>query len=107
MPTSINCLVNDLRLNERICKFVVSLDAVLQYNGAATFMAVSAVFVSRLSGADLKWDSLFTLLVMIAIASMTMPHVPSSSLFMLVVLLTSVNVDASNVSLLFAVDWLL
>lgn len=106
MPTSVNCLVNELKLNERISKFVIALGVVLQYTGAATYMAVAAVFVSRLSGIDLPWSSLFTLLIMIAIASMTMPHVPSASLFMLLILLTSINLDASYVSLLFAADWL-
>lgn len=107
MPTSINCLVNDLKHNERIAKFVISLGVVLQYNGAAIMMAVATVFVTRLNGIDLPWSSLCLLVVMMTISSMTMPHVPSSSLFMVIVLLTTINVDPANVSILFAVEWIL
>lgn len=102
-----NCMVNELGHNDRITKFVVSLGVVLQFSGSVTFMAVAAIFVTRLNGVDLQWNALLTLILLITITSMTMPFMPSGSLILLVVVLTSINVDPTNVSLLFAVDWIL
>lgn len=107
MPTTMKCMVTELKYNERITKFVISLGVVLQFSGSVTFLSVAAVFVARLNGIDLGIDSLVTLAIMISICTMTMPHMPSGSLVLLVIILTSINVEASHVSLLFAVDWIL
>lgn len=107
MPTTMNCMINKLKYNERIAKFVISLGVVLQFSGSITFLSVAAVFVARSNGQELQWDSLVTLVIVISITATTMPHMPSGSLILLVVILTTINVDPSNVSLLFAVDWIL
>lgn len=99
--------MDELKFNERISKFVISLGVVLQFTGSVTFLSVAAVFVAQLNGINLKIDSLIILAIMVSVGTMTMPHMPSGSLVLLVVILTSINVDASHVSLLFAVDWIL
>lgn len=93
--------------DSRICNFVLTLGVSLNTNGAAMFIAISAVFIAQLEGATLTYGSLFTIVLMATIASMSIPSVPSSSLVMLLVILTTVNVDVQNISLLFAVDWML
>lgn len=100
-------MVNKLNYDDRIAKFVISLGVVLHNSGSAAFLAVASVFVSRLNGDELQLDSIITLVLVIAVSSMTMPSIPSGSLVILVVILTSINIDPSNVSLLFAVDWIL
>lgn len=107
MPTTINCMVNKLHYDDRISKFVISLGVVLHNSGSAVFLAVASVFIARLNGDELKIDTLITLVLVITVSSTALPSIPSGSLVILVVILSSVDIDPSNVSLLFAVDWIL
>ncbi|KAG4071065.1 hypothetical protein HA402_006851 [Bradysia odoriphaga] len=107
LPTTLNCMSNKMGKDSRICNFVLTLGVSLNTNGAAMFLAISTLFIAQIEGATLTYGSLFTILLMATITSMSIPSVPSSSLVMLLVILTTVNVDVRNISLLFAVDWML
>lgn len=97
----------EMKADSRISNFVLTLGVNLNTNGGAMYLAISAIFIARLDGLSLTYGTLFTILLMATMASMSMPSVPSASLVMLLVILTTINVDARNISLLFAVDWLL
>lgn len=107
MPTTINCMVNKLHYDDRLSKFVISLGVVLHNSGSSVFLAVASVFIARLNGDELQLSTIVTLVLVISVTAMTMPSIPSGSLVVLVVILTSIDIDPSNVSLLFAVDWIL
>lgn len=96
-----------MKSDSRISKFVLTLGVNLNTNGTAMFLAIAAIFISRLNGASLTYSTLFTILLMATISSMSIPSAPSSSLVMLLVILTTIDVDARDISLLFAVDWML
>ena len=55
------------------------------------------------------FDSLCFCLVRIltAVAAMAIPSVPSASIVTLVIILTSLNIPANDIALLFAVEWFL
>lgn len=97
----------NMNSDSRILKFVLTLGVTLNTNGTAMFLAMSTIFISRLDGANLTYSTLFTILLMATISSMSMPSVPSGSLVMLLVILTSIDVDGRDISLLFAIDWML
>lgn len=107
MPTTINCMVNKLHYDDRVAKFVISLGVVLHNTGSSVFLGIASVFISRLNGDELQLSTIITLVLVISVTSMTLPSIPSGSLVILVVILTSIDIDPSNVSLLFAVDWIL
>ncbi|KAG4079406.1 hypothetical protein HA402_008098 [Bradysia odoriphaga] len=107
LPTTLHCMNVKMNSDSRISNFVLTLGVTLNTNGTAMFLAVSTIFISRLDGADLTYSTLFTILLMATISSMSMPSVPSGSLVMLLVILTSIDVDGRDISLLFAVDWML
>lgn len=101
------CMIDKMKHDERIVKFVLSLGIYLNTNGTAMFMAIASVFVAHLNGITLGFDSLLIVLITSTALSMAMPSIPSASLVMLLIILDSINVDPSNVSLLFGVDWIL
>lgn len=91
----------------RVSTFVLTLGCNLNTNGAAIFMGAASVFISHLNGVVLDFASLFTIWMMATISSMSNPTVPSAALFMLLIILSAVNVDVQYVSLLFVVDWIM
>lgn len=107
LPTTLHCMNVKMNSDSRISKFVLTLGVNLNTNGTAMFLAMATIFISRLDGVTLTYSTLFTILLMATIASMSMPSVPSGSLVMLLVILTCIDVDARDISLLFAVDWML
>ena len=100
-------MVNKVKSDERISKFVLSLGVTLNNNGTAFFLAVSTVFIARMTGVTLDFSSLAMILITVTACSMSMPSVPGGALLILLVVLTAVDVDPENVSLLFAIDWIL
>ncbi|KAJ6635585.1 putative sodium-dependent excitatory amino acid transporter glt-6 [Pseudolycoriella hygida] len=107
LPTTMDIMINKLKHDERIAKFVLSLGIYLNTNGTALFMSMATAFIAQLSGVTLQLDSLIIVLVTATALSMAMPAIPSASLVMLLVIMGSIDIDPSNVSLLFAIDWIL
>lgn len=107
LPVATQCLVNDVKSDERITKFVLSLGVTLNNNGTAFFLAVSTVFIAQMTGVTLDFSSLAMILITVTACSMSMPSVPGGALLILLVVLTAVDIDPENVSLLFAIDWML
>ncbi|KAJ6647683.1 Excitatory amino acid transporter [Pseudolycoriella hygida] len=107
LPTTLSCMNIKMQCDSRVSKFVLTLGVNLNTNGTAMFLAISSIFISRLDGASLTYSTLFTILLMATISSMSIPSAPSSSLVMLLVILTTIDVDPRDISLLFAVDWIL
>lgn len=70
-------------------------------------MSMATCFIAHLNGATLGFDSLFIVCITSTALSMAMPAIPSASLVMLLVILGSIDVDPGNLSLLFAIDWIL
>lgn len=101
LPTTFHCMNVKMKADPRISKFVLTLGVNLHTNGGALFLAVSAIFISSLNGTTLTYSKLFTILVMTKVSSM------SSYAVMLLVILNTVDVDARDISLWFAVDWML
>lgn len=75
--------------------------------GTALYMSISACFIAQLNGVTLGLDSLFIILITSTALSMAIPTIPSASVVMLLVVLGAVDLDPSNVSLLFGIDWIM
>lgn len=98
---------NKMKSDSRVSNFVLTIGVNLNTNGTNLFMVVACIFIARLSGVSLAFGDLAVIMLVSTLCSMSMPSVPSGSVVMLFVILSAVDVSAQNVSLLFAVDWLL
>lgn len=107
LPVATQCMVTKVKCDERISKFVLSLGVTLNNNGTAIFLAASTIFIARLNGISLDFASIVMTVITATACSMSMPSVPGGALLILMVVLTAVDVDTQNVSLLFAIDWIL
>lgn len=107
LPVATQCMINKAKCDERISKFVLSLGVTLNNNGTAVFLTISTIFIARLNGITLDFASIVMTVITATTCSMSMPSVPGGALLILMVVLTAVDVNTQNVSLLFAIDWIL
>lgn len=100
-------MIEKMKADERVARFVLTLGVPLNLDGTALFLSVASIFVARLNGVDVNVSTLIVILITTTAVSMAMPSVPSSSLVALLIVLSAIDVDPKDVSLLFAVDWIL
>lgn len=100
-------MIEKMKVDERVARFVLTLGVPLNLDGTALFLSVASIFIARLNGVDVNASTLIVILITTTAVSMAMPSVPSSSLVALLIVLSAIDVDPKDVSLLFAVDWIL
>lgn len=94
-------------VDRRITQFILPIGCNVNLDGTALFVAVATVFVSQMSGKTLNAGELITVLLTSTIGSFSLAAVPSGAIVLLIVVLTSIDVPVEDVTLLFAIDWLL
>lgn len=75
-------------------------------DGTALFLSVAAIFIAQLSSIHMGFAELMTVCLTSTAASMSSASVPSAALVLLIMVLTAIDVPLHNVTLLFAVDWI-
>merc|ERR1711962_1348007 len=75
-------------------------------DGTALFVSVGTVFIAQISGRQLDIGEYATIAVTGTAASVASASVPSAALFLILIVLSAVNLPAHDVSLFFTVDWL-
>lgn len=75
-------------------------------DGTALFVSVGAVFIAQINERSLALGEYATIAVTATAASVASASVPSAALFLILIVLSAVNLPAEDVSLFFTVDWL-
>ncbi|KAK4309563.1 hypothetical protein Pmani_018826 [Petrolisthes manimaculis] len=75
-------------------------------DGTALFVSVGTVFIAQMNEIDLGIGEYATIIVTATAASVASASVPSAALVLILIVLTSVNLPSEDVTLLFAIDWL-
>ncbi|OWF47182.1 excitatory amino acid transporter-like [Mizuhopecten yessoensis] len=107
IPEMLSACENHQNVDRRVSRFVVPLCVALNANGSAMFITSAAIFVGTVAGIDLNVGDIILIGILTAVCVMALPPVPSASLVALVMILTSMNIPADSISLLFAVEWYL
>ncbi|VDM02618.1 unnamed protein product [Schistocephalus solidus] len=90
-----------------LSRFVVPLSATLKGDGSAVFIAASALFIAQLTQSTVTSGTVIIICLLSSSAVLAIPNIPSSSIVILVTILSSLGIPASQVGLLFALEWLL
>ncbi|XP_030028877.1 excitatory amino acid transporter isoform X2 [Manduca sexta] len=106
LPVTFRAMEGALRIDARITRFVLPIGCNINMDGTALFLAVAAVFICQMNSMHLGFAQLATIFLTSTAASMSSASVPSAALVLLLVVLASVDAPTHDVSLLFAVDWL-
>ncbi|XP_037783057.1 excitatory amino acid transporter-like [Penaeus monodon] len=113
LPITFRCLEENNKVDKRVTRFVLPVGATINMDGTALYEAVGSIFIAQMY--DKHWGpgrasfnaiapffSLTSTLASIGAAS-----IPSAGLVTMLLVLTALGLPTENVSLIFAVDWIL
>lgn len=106
LPLTFRCMNEKVKVDSRITRFVLPIGANINMDGTALFISVASIFIAQMSGMQLNFGQVLTVVLTSTAASMSSASIPSAALVLLLVVLTAIDAPMQNVTLLFAVDWL-
>ncbi|CAK9826024.1 Excitatory amino acid transporter 2 [Anthophora retusa] len=107
LPITFRCLEENNKIDPRVTRFVVAVGATVNMDGTALYEAVAAIFIAQLNGIPLGIGDVITVSLTATMASIGAASIPSAALITMLIVLTALGLPTNDVSLLFAVDWML
>uniref|UniRef100_A0A1B6D3L4 Amino acid transporter n=1 Tax=Clastoptera arizonana TaxID=38151 RepID=A0A1B6D3L4_9HEMI len=107
LPITFRCLEENNGIDQRVTRFVVAVGATVNMDGTALYEAVAAIFIAQMNGIHLSFGDVITVSLTATLASIGAASIPSAALITMLLVLTALGLPTSDISLLFAVDWLL
>ncbi|XP_067000802.2 excitatory amino acid transporter [Anabrus simplex] len=107
LPITFRCLEENNHIDKRVTRFVVSVGATVNMDGTALYEAVAAIFIAQMNGIPLGIGEVITVSLTATLASVGAASIPSAALITMLIVLSALGLPTSDISLLFAVDWLL
>ncbi len=104
LPVTKKCVDENLNTDPRISSFVLPIGATVNMDGTSLYQAVAAVFIAQVFGMDLGIMELITIILTAVLASIGAAAVPGAGMIILLIVLSSVNIPAEGLALIFAVD---
>uniref|UniRef100_A0AC35FC89 Amino acid transporter n=1 Tax=Panagrolaimus sp. PS1159 TaxID=55785 RepID=A0AC35FC89_9BILA len=106
LPITFQCLEQN-GISSAYTKFVLPVGAVVNMDGTALYEAVAAIFIAQINGINLSFAQVITVSITATLASIGTAAIPSGGLVTLVIVLSSIGLPVEDISIIFAVDWLL
>ena len=108
MPVTIQCACK-AGCAESVSNFVVPLGATINMNGTALYEALTVIFIAQLHGVDLGAGGTLVVCITATLAAIGAAAIPSAGLVTMLLVLQAVGMEeyASDIALIFTVDWLL
>lgn len=107
IPEMLQACEHKNNIDKRVSRFVIPFCVTLNADGSALYISTAAIFIANITGTPLSTADYVIICVLTGVATLALPSVPSSSIVTLVMVLTSLNIPADQISLLFAVEWYL
>ncbi|KAK7873470.1 hypothetical protein R5R35_011817 [Gryllus longicercus] len=107
LPITFRCLEENNKIDKRVTRFVVAVGATVNMDGTALYEAVAAIFIAQMNGIPLGIGEVITVSLTATLASVGAASIPSAALITMLLILSALGLPTSDISLLFAVDWLL
>ncbi|XP_012277631.1 excitatory amino acid transporter [Orussus abietinus] len=107
LPITFRCLEENNKIDPRVTRFVVAVGATVNMDGTALYEAVAAIFIAQMNGISLGIGEVITVSLTATLASVGAASIPSAALITMLLVLTALGLPTNDVSLLFAVDWML
>jgi Na+/H+-dicarboxylate symporter len=104
LPVTIECCEKNLGVPRRVARFVLPVATTLNMDGSALFQAVATLFIAQVFGVDLSWGQVVLLFGITLFSAIGTAPVPGSSLVMLVMVLTTLDLPVEGLGLVVGVD---
>ena len=107
MPVSIKAAEENLKINEKVSRFVIPLGATINMDGTALYQGVAALFLCQVFGVDLSSGEIALLLVTTVGASIGTPATPGVGIVVLATILAGIGVPGEGIGIILGVDRIL
>ena len=107
MPITFRCIEEKCKIPKMISRFVLPVGATVNMDGTALYEAVAAIFIAQINNRPLPFVDLVVTSITATLASIGAAGVPSGGLVTMVIVLSTLDLPQTDISLIYAVDWLL
>lgn len=108
LPVTMECVNNNLKVDNEISSFVLPVGATVNMDGTSLYQAVAAVFIAQALHIPLEFTAQLTIVLTALLASIGSAAVPGAGMVMLVIVLESIGIPADKLAiglaLIFAID---
>ena len=104
LPTSLRVAHDQLRLPDRVARFVLTIGATANQNGTAMFEGVTVIFLAQFFGIDLTLTQQIFVMLVCILGGIGTAGVPSGSLPVVALICAMVGVDPIGIGLILGVN---
>ena len=104
LPVSLRVAEQDLKIPNRIARFVLTVGASANQNGTALYEGITVLFLAQVFGVDLTLTQQIVVALMCIMAGIGTAGVPGGSLPLVVGVLLSINVPAESIAIILGID---
>ena len=104
LPTALRVAHDQLRLPDKVARFVLSIGATANQNGTAMFEGVTVIFLAQFFGIDLTLQQQVDVMLVCILGGIGTAGVPAGSLPVIALILASVGVPPEGIGLILGVD---
>jgi len=104
LPTALRVAHDNLRLPDRVARFVLTIGATANQNGTAMFEGVTVIFLAQFFGIDLTLQQQIVVMLVCILGGIGTAGVPAGSLPVIALILASVGVPPEGIGLILGVD---
>ncbi|KAL1138026.1 hypothetical protein AAG570_009721 [Ranatra chinensis] len=107
LSVSMSCLEEKNKIDPRVSRFVMPIGATVNMDGTALYEAVAVIFISQVRHISLSLGQIIAVSISSTMASIGAASIPQAGLVTMVMVMDTVGLPSEDISLIFAVDWLL
>ncbi len=104
LPVTMEQCQKDLGLSSNVTSFVLPVGVTINMDGTSCYQAVAAIFIAQVMGIDLSMIQILTIIGVTTISSIGTPGIPSGSVVMLIMVLSSVGIPSEGLALILGID---
>jgi DAACS family dicarboxylate/amino acid:cation (Na+ or H+) symporter len=107
LPTSLRVVEEQLKLDPKVGRFVLTIGSTANQNGTALYEGMTVLFLAQVFGQSLDLTQQLTVVLLSVLAGIGTAGVPGGSLPLVVLVLQTINVPAEGIGIIMGVDRLL
>ncbi|NNL58516.1 MAG: dicarboxylate/amino acid:cation symporter [Nitrosopumilus sp.] len=107
MPVTLKTAEDDLKIDNRVSKFVIPLGTTINMDGTALYQVIAVFFLAQLFAIGLSMISILVIIITSLLASIGTPAVPGAGVIVLSTILITVGIPPVGILLLLSVDRIL
>ncbi|MFN3560769.1 MAG: dicarboxylate/amino acid:cation symporter [Chloroherpetonaceae bacterium] len=104
LPTAIRVTAEQLKINQDITNFVLTVGSTANQNGTALYEGITVLFLAQFYGVDLSLAQQVSVVLLSILAGVGTAGVPGGSLPLVVLVLQTIGVPAEGIGIILGVD---